>query len=169
MFPPWEWMDKISPSIRITLYHMSIHWAWLRNIIRKDIKPLRNVIVALHGDTGQELWRFEEEPWDHFGAISDEDNFVGRVVRSWNEQQRDAMCLPDPWGIPLLAEDGTVYASSSHTGKLYAIRNENGDAQIDPSEVTVFPTGHTFLNGPSMAPGMLVAAPCWGPVHVWKS
>ena len=30
------------------------------------------------------------------------------------------------------------------------------------------PPGIAFLNSPSMAPGLLVAAPCWGPVYTFK-
>ena len=34
---------------------------------------------------------------------------------------------------------------------------------------SVFSTHMCFLNSPSVAPGMLVAAPCWGAMYVFKA
>ena len=34
---------------------------------------------------------------------------------------------------------------------------------------SVFSTHMCFLNSPSVAPGMLVAARCWGPMYVFKA
>jgi len=119
---------------------------------------LRNVIYALDAMTGETLWHSEEEPWNHSYAAgeTEEHEMPGEV------------CWPDPQGIPVIAGDGTVYASSSHGGALRAIRDANGNGVIEPSEVSIFETNHCFLNSPSVAPGMLVAAPCWGPMYVFK-
>jgi len=68
----------------------------------------------------------------------------------------------------VIASDGTVYASSSHDGGLRAIRDADRNGAIELSEVSTFETGNCFLNSPSVAPGMLVAAPCWGPMYVFK-
>lgn len=120
--------------------------------------PLRNSVFALDAMTGETIWYSDEEPWYHtYGAGELEEHEEGQP-----------MCWPDPQGIPVIAGDGTVYASSSHGGALRAIRDANGNGVIEPSEVSVFETRHCFLNSPSVAPGMLVAAPCWGPMYVFK-
>jgi len=132
--------------------------------------PLQNSVLALDAETGAELWRSAEPPWPHeYGAGDD--------VASISARARDMLagyafpdmpfCWPDAQGIPLITGDGTVYTSSSHSGLLRAIRDANGNGAIEDEEVSAFPTGRAFLNGPSAAPGMLVAAPCWGPVYVF--
>merc|ERR1712217_339991 len=117
------------------------------------------------------MWSFSDEPWDHFAALGDE----GPVLKArWERSQKDpthteVICGPDSWGIPVIAGDGTVYASSGTTGNLYAIRDADGNGKIDSTEVSVFRAGQAFLNAPALAPGMLAVAPCWGPMYVFKS
>jgi len=135
---------------------------------RKEVHAPRqvNAVVAMDATTGKLLWRWEEDIWDHFAAAGDEDeNMLRRAVQRSPE---NPICLPDLQGIPLITGDGTVYASSSHGGDLTAIRDKNGNGIIDANEVSKFATGKAFLNSPSVAPGLLVAAPCWGPMYVFK-
>eukprot|EP00438_Fugacium_kawagutii_P000259 Skav212304 [mRNA] locus=scaffold732:710861:713874:- [translate_table: standard] len=107
-----------------------------------------------------------QQVWDHFAAAGDEEKFVERSLHPTKE---GVMCLPDAQGIPVINEiDGTVFFSSSHSGNLTAIRDANNDGIIDANEVTNFAPGSAFLNSPSMAPGILVAAPCWGPTYVFR-
>ena len=128
-------------------------------------KPQVNAVVALDAETGDQIWRWEEEPWTHFGAAGDEEGFLERAAKN---DMDGSVCLPDLQGIPVINSfDGTVFASSSHGGNLTAINDANGDGIIDKSEVKSFAPGVAFLNSPSMAPGMIVAAPCWGPTYVW--
>jgi outer membrane protein assembly factor BamB len=122
--------------------------------------PLRNKVYALDAETGDVLWVIAEDPWwDPMGAGE----------RNPHGEGEGTVCYPDPQGIPVISGDGTVYASSSHGGELRAIKDMNGDGQIDDSEISIFETNNCFLNSPSIAPGMLVAAPCWGPMYVFKA
>jgi len=154
-FHPW-WFKFI-------LWHGYLRFWWVRRLLQ--IRSLPNAIVALDPLTGSERWRYVEEEWNHIGSITDETMFPQRIK---SQIDGEVMCLPDPQGIPLIAGDGTVYGSSSHNGDLTAIKDANGNGVIEPGEVSRFETGHEFLNSPSLAPGMLVAAPCWGPVYVFK-
>jgi len=129
---------------------------------------LLNAVVALDAATGEELWRVDEAPWPYATAAGDESALQLERQTNMKDSRSEAMCLPDIQGIPLLAGDGTVYASSSHSGDLRAIRDANGNGKIEPEEVSIFSTNQCFLNSPSLAPGMLVAAPCWGPMYVFK-
>ena len=121
--------------------------------------PTRNIVVAFDAGTGEPLWETEEEPFPSFVAAGELDE---------HNATDGSACWPDAQGIPLISGDGTVYTSSSHHGDLRAVKDFNNDGVISPSEVSTFKTGKCFLNSPSMAPGMLVAAPCWGPMYVFK-
>jgi len=121
---------------------------------------MRNFVMALDAGTGETLWISEDTPYPDLVAAGDRDE---------HNATDGEVCYPDAQGIPLIAGDGTVYTSSSHHGDLRAIRDSNNDGVISPSEVSTFKTGQCFLNSPSIAPGMLVAAPCWGPMYVFKS
>merc|ERR1719343_1774246 len=118
----------------------------------------RNLVMALDAATGETLWFSEDEPWPSMVGAGDYDQ----------HDAGEGACWPDAQGIPLISGDGTVYTSSSHHGDLRAIKDSNNDGIISPSEVSTFKTGQCFLNSPSIAPGMLVAAPCWGPMYVFK-
>lgn len=137
-----------------------------------------NAVVALDAATGAELWRSTEAPWHSRTPACDEFDMVEERLQGHALEERlshhsmfdsytDAICWPDIQGIPLIAGDGTVYASSSHHGALRAIRDADGNGAIDPAEVSTFNAACAFLNSPSIAPGMLVAAPCWGPMYVF--
>eukprot|EP00930_Biecheleria_cincta_P019952 TRINITY_DN150_c0_g1_i6.p1 TRINITY_DN150_c0_g1~~TRINITY_DN150_c0_g1_i6.p1 ORF type:complete len:488 (-),score=64.01 TRINITY_DN150_c0_g1_i6:51-1514(-) len=120
---------------------------------------LRNMVLVVDAATGQTMWQSEERPWPHAMAAGEFDE---------HNVTDGAMCLPDPQGIPVISGDGTIYTSSSHHGDLRALRDADGDGTISQWEISVFKTGKCFLNSPSLAPGMLVAAPCWGPMYVFK-
>eukprot|EP00930_Biecheleria_cincta_P019947 TRINITY_DN150_c0_g1_i1.p1 TRINITY_DN150_c0_g1~~TRINITY_DN150_c0_g1_i1.p1 ORF type:complete len:328 (-),score=57.98 TRINITY_DN150_c0_g1_i1:173-1156(-) len=120
---------------------------------------LRNMVLVVDAATGQTMWQSQDMPWHHAVAAGELDE---------HNVTDGSICLPDPQGIPVISGDGTIYTSSSHHGDLRAIRDADGDGIISQGEVSVFKTGKCFLNSPSLAPGMLVAAPCWGPMYVFK-
>jgi len=129
-------------------------------LLKANGGTMRNFVMALDAGTGETLWISEDTPYPDIVAAGDRDE---------HNATDGEVCWPDAQGIPLIAGDGTVYTSSSHHGDLRAIRDSNNDGVISPSEVSTFKTGQCFLNSPSIAPGMLVAAPCWGPMYVFKS
>merc|ERR1740121_3422127 len=125
-----------------------------------DNKTLVAAVVAMDAATGEQLWLSEEAPWPHAFAAGDEEERP--------EGPRDVpICLPDQGAIPVIAGDGTVYAASSHSGDLRAIRHVGQGAGAKAIEVSTFKPGYCFLNSPSLAPGLLAAAPCWGPTYVF--
>lgn len=126
--------------------------------------PMKNAIKALHAETGEELWHWEEAVWPSWLGAG-ESEMISKERSAWPSEDR---CWPDAQGIPVILADGTVLASSSHGGGLYSLHDSNKDGIVDSSEVSTFETNYCFLNSPSVAPGMLVAAPCWGPMYVFK-
>eukprot|EP00930_Biecheleria_cincta_P054357 TRINITY_DN4040_c0_g1_i1.p1 TRINITY_DN4040_c0_g1~~TRINITY_DN4040_c0_g1_i1.p1 ORF type:complete len:541 (-),score=84.75 TRINITY_DN4040_c0_g1_i1:200-1822(-) len=142
--PVKPWMDKLSVMLR---------------------GPMTNGIKALDAETGEELWHWEEPAWRSWLGAG-EVEMINKERSSWPPEDR---CWPDAQGIPVILADGTVIASSSHGGGLYSLNDFNKDGKVDASEVSTFETNYCFLNSPSVAPGMLVAAPCWGPMYVFKA
>lgn len=128
----------------------------------------RNAVVAMNAISGDVLWRFDEDPWRGASGAGEVDLFEERVARAKLDERSDWFCSPDPQGIPLIAGDGIVYTSSGLSGDLRAMKDIDGDGMIGATEVSTFSTHRCFLNSPSLAPGMLVAAPCWGPMYVFK-
>jgi len=120
---------------------------------------LRNMVVAMDAATGETLWTSEDERWNSSFAAGELDP---------HNPADGSMCWPDAQGIPMIAGDGTVFASSGLSGSLRAIRDADGDGIISPSEVSTLNTRQAFLNSPSLAPSMLVVAPCWGPMYVFR-
>jgi len=121
---------------------------------------LRSMVIAMDAATGATLWVSEEEPYPHVTGAGEMDE---------HNATDGNICNPDAQGFPLISGDGTVYTSSSHHGDLRALRDSNNDGIISPSEVSTFKTGVLFQSSPSIAPDMLVAAPCWGPMYVFKN
>lgn len=137
-----------------------------RMILQKMPTPgqLSNAIIALDAASGTILWQFEEPGWPHVAGAGE----IESLNASRPDWPKEGACFPDANSIPLLLGDGTVYSASSHDGVLRAIQDKNHNGAIEASEVTTFETGNCFLNSPSAAPGMLVVAPCWGDVYVFK-
>lgn len=128
-----------------------------------------NAVVALDAASGEVLWRFDEKPWVGTSPAGEEEKHEERKSRAETHPRTDVLCSPEAQGIPVIAGDGTVYASSGHSGDLYAMKDVNGNGVIEAAETSVFSTQNCFLNSPSLALGMLVAAPCWGPMYVFKT
>lgn len=163
--PPYPYFWLVPDPVKDFVWWAYVNLRWFRAFFLWPARPKPNMIVALRASDGEEIWRFEEEEWDHAGSKNDEADLLKRLDYQIDGEM---FCLPDPWGMPLISGDGTVYGSSGHNGDLTAIRDDNLNGIIEPTEVKTFKTGVEFLNSPSLAPGMLVAAPCWGPMYVFK-
>lgn len=129
---------------------------------------LRNSVLALDAATGELLWSYQEDPWPHIAGEGEREMLRKHMDNpSWPSEGN---CWPDAQAIPLLSGNGEVFMASSHGGWLHKIKDANGDGHIDSAqEVETFNTGYCFLNSPSVAPGMMVVAPCWGNVYIFKS
>lgn len=166
-----KWMNKVMKYalMQTVASEASSHQA-SHNSEPAPMKPaLVNAVVALDATSGEVLWRFDETPWSEVAGAGESEKYQQRISRIEQDPRVDVLCLPDAQGIPVISGDGTVYTSSGHSGDLRAIRDVNSDGIIDPAETSVFRTQNCFLNSPSLAPGMLVAAPCWGPMYVFKT
>mmetsp|Transcript_68824 Transcript_68824/g.204840 ORF Transcript_68824/g.204840 Transcript_68824/m.204840 type:complete len:523 (+) Transcript_68824:60-1628(+) len=157
----------LPPFVGRLIQKWQLKHEWLRRMLGVQVK--RNGVATFDAETGRLIWFWEEEPWSFFGAAGDEDKFHERVLRSMVDPRMEVMCGPDNWGIPAITGDGTVIVSSGSTGNLYALRDANGDGEIEPSEVSTLETKQAFLNGPALAPGLMAVAPCWGRMYVFKS
>eukprot|EP00747_Dinoflagellata_sp_TGD_P179336 gnl/TRDRNA2_/TRDRNA2_29998_c0_seq1.p1 gnl/TRDRNA2_/TRDRNA2_29998_c0~~gnl/TRDRNA2_/TRDRNA2_29998_c0_seq1.p1 ORF type:complete len:506 (-),score=37.58 gnl/TRDRNA2_/TRDRNA2_29998_c0_seq1:69-1586(-) len=154
------WFEQVLIELQLGSY-------WIRRLL--GIPILSNSVWALDAESGQVLWRFDEEPWDYLACAGDEQRLLYRAAKALLDPTRqEVACVPDSWGIPTIGGDGTVYLTSGHNGNLYAVKDVNGDGVISPEETSTFSTSQGFLNGPALAPGMLVASPCWGPMYVFK-
>jgi len=154
---------------------------WMQNIylwLRQQwwywaiVGPVENPnrIVAMDAETGNIQWQFDEEVWRFPACAGDEAKMPERQLRRWKDMMRtEHQCGPDNWGVPTISADGTVYATSGHTGHLFAIKDKDNNGAIDSTEYTMFETKNGFLNGPSIAPGILATIPCWGPMYVWRT
>lgn len=153
--------------LRLLIPRLILRWGRLRRFL--EVASTSNHLLALDAETGAELWHWEEEPWDLWSAAGEEEQLPARFERTLANSRHDFSCRPQPWAVPTIGADGTVYAASGNTGNLYAIRDANGDGRIQDSEVSTFKTHNGFRGSPSLAPGLLAASPCWGPMYVFKS
>jgi len=151
------------------IFYMQFNYAWVRRALEMPVYQ-NNTIVAFEAATGKELWSYTEEPWDHFASAGDEEGMARRQASLAQDPRNEYMCAPDAWTIPIITGDGTVYVGSGLTPNLYAIKDRNGDGKLESSEIATFtnPAGSAWLNSPALAPGVLVGAPCWGPMYAWR-
>lgn len=168
-----QWPFLVPKFLRIAYLRAKLKYAGFRRFLRAfgRIRPLNpNAIVAMDAATGEVRWRFEEEPWDFPACAGDEERIVERLVAKESDPSRtEHQCGPDNWGVPTIGGDGTVYAASGKTGRLYAVRDKDGNGRIDDNEVQTFGTSQGFLNAPSIAPGIMAFIPCWGPMYVFRA
>lgn len=102
-----------------------------------------------------------------FDALSGKLSHWAYQQPAWEERKTCSDERVQAFSNPAIGGDGTVYVGSG-SGKLYAIRDHNGDGFVSTDEVNVFSVGSTIGASPGIAPGLLVAAPCNG-LLVFKS
>lgn len=117
-----------------------------------SIVMFRSQVVALDPMTGDLTgWEFTPPDWMHTGGAGD-------------TQKKD--CFQDAVSNAAIGGDGSVYFGHMN-GKIYAIKDTNGDGHIDEDEVSSW-DGHRIDQGsPGIASGMLVYSPCDG-IHVFN-
>lgn len=102
-----------------------------------------------------------------FAALSGKLSHWAYQQPAWEERKTCSGQRVQAFSNPAIGGDGTVYVGSG-SGKLYAIRDHNGDGFVSTDEVNTFSVGSTIGASPGIAPGLLVAAPCHG-LLVFKS
>merc|ERR1712187_720706 len=106
---------------------------------------------AFDAETGKLQWIWKPPAWGDAAGKGDAENLLTRVFLGIKPQ-----CNTASWGRPAIGGDGVVYAPHM-SGKLFAIKDFNGDGIIDEgTEVSSFDAGCSFLGGgPSCAPGTM--------------
>lgn len=125
-------------------------------------------IVAFSADTGALRWVWEMEPYHKLAAAGDNEKFVVRY-REWvsTNPNNEPLCLPDANAQPVIDGAGTAFVPFQD-GKVYAVRDENGDGSITPNEVQVHLVGDAFQASVAMAPEMLALLDCAGKLDVFR-
>ena len=82
---------------------------------------------------------------------------------------KEPCCRPGVWSTGVISGDGTYYVGHS-SGKLFALRDSDGDGIIDEfsGEVSVFHGGAPYQGSMALAPGILATSPCSG-LQVFRS
>ena len=127
-------------------------------------------IVALDAATGKVLWYYEMEPYQRPAAMGDSENLLERMksLTDGSNPNNEPWCLPDANAQPVIDGEGTAFVPFQD-GKVYALRDENGDGKISPEEVREHLVGAAFQASPAMAPGLLAVVDCSGRVEVFRA
>merc|ERR1712113_1048176 len=116
------------------------------------------------GATGVLQWHFELDPFQKPATTGDAERIMARLgdLISGRNPLNDMTCGPDACSQPVIGGDGTAY-QAWQDGKLYAIRDANGDGFINrETEVSTYSLGDGSQGSLAIAPHMLVSAPCGG-------
>ncbi|CAE7428612.1 unnamed protein product [Symbiodinium necroappetens] len=126
-------------------------------------------IVALDAATGNVLWYHEMEPYQRPAAMGDSELLIERYdsIAHGTNPNNDPWCLPDANAQPVIDGAGTALVPFQD-GKIYAIRDENGDGKISPEEVKEHLVGAAFQASPALAPGLLAVVDCSGRLEVFR-
>merc|ERR1712150_63837 len=112
--------------------------------------PYPHEVHVFDAETGQFQWSWYSHKWTRTMAAGDEEGLMTRL-----QKQIRGACWPVSWATPAIGPDGTIYVGAEN-GVFYAVRDANGDGQIDSkTEVSSFDTGSNFPHSAiAHAPGM---------------
>jgi len=143
------------------LSHVSPLWLW-------HSRDLAGSLVALDAQTGQTLWTFSPPLYRGLSCAGDEELFWPRLMKRREDPLGDEYCLPDSWSQAVIDANGTVFVGNMD-GRLYIVRDEDGDGEIAGREASSLDFGNAFQATQAIAPGMFVVVPCGGGMHVWRA
>mmetsp|Transcript_43267 Transcript_43267/g.119679 ORF Transcript_43267/g.119679 Transcript_43267/m.119679 type:complete len:244 (+) Transcript_43267:449-1180(+) len=101
--------------------------------------------LALDAATGAVVWQYDMPLW-HGAAAGDTPTHA---------------CAPDSSANSAIGGDGVAYVPHED-GRVYAIRDANGDGAIHQGEVSSWGFDMAFQGSPAIAPGLLAVSPCDG-------
>lgn len=155
--------SQIEPWLPLGFVHfvdLFFGWVFIKN-------PA--AMAAYDTETGARLWHHELPPFRKFATKGDSERLLRRHTDiASNNKHNDLLCLPDSCSQPVIGPDGTSY-TGWQDGRIYAIRDANGDGKIDDGEVVFHEFTDGFQGSMGMAPGLFAAAPCGGGLYVWRS
>lgn len=134
-------------------------WLWM-----VQEKPQK--MLALDAATGEERWALDMRPLKRRACAGDEEYLMARLPAAI-AQRSDHVCIPDSWAQGVIDGDGTAFLGFAD-GRLFAVRDENGDGRIGGQEISEHDFGHAFQASQGLAPGILAVVPCGGGLWVWR-
>ena len=156
------------PDIHLALLFLPIQWLSVRFPSWFAQKQKRS-IVALDAATGNVLWYHELEPYQQPAAAGDAENMGRRfmAMTDGTNPNNEPLCLPDSNAQPVIDGAGTAFVPFQD-GKVYILRDENGDGKISAEEIKEHLVGSAFQAVPAMAPGLFVLVDCSGRLEVFR-
>ncbi|OLP89351.1 hypothetical protein AK812_SmicGene29205 [Symbiodinium microadriaticum] len=125
-------------------------------------------IFAVDAATGAVRWYHEMDPYHRPAAAGDSENVLARfrATQNGSNPNNEPVCLPDANAQPVIDGAGTAFVPFQD-GKIYALRDDNGDGKISPEEVKEHLVGAGFQASPAMAPGLFAVIDCSGRLEVF--
>jgi len=161
--------DIVRPFVVLCfpLHLVELNFPW---VFRLFIKEQHRSVVALDLETGAFRWYHKLEPFRLPAATGDAEGFVRRFKarESGANPNPDPWCLPDANAQPVIDGAGTAFVPFQD-GKVYAIRDENGDGDIAAEEVKERLVGSAFQAAGAMAEGLLAFIDCGGRLEVFRA
>lgn len=166
-----KWGMVLAPIFGLkaaTMFLLPLHWLSL-SFPSLFAKKQGRSIVALDAATGNVIWYHEMEPYQRPAAMGDSELFLDRLHSKMNgtNPNNEPWCLPDANAQPVIDGAGTALLAYQD-GKIYAVRDENGDGKISPEEVKEHLVGAAFQASAAMAPGLLAVIDCSGRLEVFR-
>ena len=151
-----------------TMFLLPFHWLSI-SFPSLFAKKQGRSIVALDAATGSVLWYHEMEPYQRPAAMGDSELFLERFQSTTNgtNPNNEPWCLPDANAQPVIDGAGTALVAYQD-GKIYAVRDEDGDGKISPEEVKEHLVGAAFQASAAMAPNLLAVIDCSGRLEVFR-
>jgi len=119
-------------------------------------------VWAFNAETGDVQWLWEVPVWENHSVRGDAEGMAERMAHA-----KQPLCIPNPWTSATVDAAGTVFTGYMN-GKVYGIKDLDGNGKIDSSEVDEFDAGAGFSHpGVAMAPDTLAVATC-DTLHVFK-
>eukprot|EP00413_Alexandrium_margalefii_P025354 CAMPEP_0204573030 /NCGR_PEP_ID=MMETSP0661-20131031/39786_1 /ASSEMBLY_ACC=CAM_ASM_000606 /TAXON_ID=109239 /ORGANISM="Alexandrium margalefi, Strain AMGDE01CS-322" /LENGTH=504 /DNA_ID=CAMNT_0051581417 /DNA_START=32 /DNA_END=1546 /DNA_ORIENTATION=+ len=144
------------------LHFMSLYFPWL-------FANNQAAMAAYDAETGKKLWHYELSAYRKPATAGDTERVLKRYddLTQGINPHNDPLCLPDSCSQPVIAADGTAF-QGWQDGRVYAVKDANGDGQIDKNEVSWYQLSDGFQGSLGLGPGILAAAPCGGGMYVWR-
>lgn len=163
--PPTIGLPHWTPTFLRTIVHIAslllpeVPYLW-------RVRHQPGALIAFDAETGELQWAFHPPYWKRPAALGDVERLHHRFEAMKRDHRTELICLPDSWAAPAISGDGTTIAGFMD-GRLYAVRDADGDGKISSSEVQSFQAEDAWLGTPALAPGMLATAPCGGGLYVF--
>jgi len=126
--------------------------------------PFESEVIAMDAETGEQQWEFKLPSWPFISAAGDSEGFFERM----RYLPQRSLVLPAAFNSPTIDGDGRVIIGY-HNGRVYSVRDDDGDGVISKAETMEYDTKSNFLHtGAAFAPGVFAVAST-DTLFVWLS